>query len=83
MRMRMAMRVIVGFTRAVLVFVFMPVAVIVAMIVWMIMVVIMLVGTAASRRFSGQPASAIFTHYSISIEANSNSRPDRRSPLGL
>jgi hypothetical protein len=34
-------------------------------------------------RFSGQSASAIFTHQSISKEANSISRPARSSPLGL
>jgi hypothetical protein len=31
---------------------------------------------------AGQSASAIFTHYSISIEASSISRPARNSPLG-
>jgi hypothetical protein len=37
----------------------------------------------ADRRFSGQSASAIFTHQSISREANSISRPARSSPLGM
>ncbi len=37
--------------------------------------------TEADRGFTRQSASAVFTHYSISIEANSISRPARNSPL--
>jgi len=61
----------------------------VTMLMWMIVVVVgmmmtMFIITMRSyldRSFSGQPASTFVTHYSISIEANSNSRPARMSPL--
>jgi hypothetical protein len=52
------------------------------MVVRMIMIVFLVLGTDAKRSFPGQSASAIFTHYSISIEASSISRPARNSPLG-
>ncbi len=35
------------------------------------------------RVFSGQPASAIITHYSTSSEASSSSRPPRSSRLAV
>jgi hypothetical protein len=44
--------------------------------------VFMAVVRCALGFLAGQSASAIFTHYSISIEASSISRPARNSPLG-
>jgi hypothetical protein len=49
--------------------------------VLMFMLVVM--SAYAHRRFSGQSASAILTHQSISKEASSISRPARSSPLSL
>ena len=55
--------------------------VLVLMFVDMIMLVSWWFRTNAHRVFSGQSASAIFTHQSISSEATSISRPARISPL--
>src|SRR5215831_18546634 len=71
------MRVLV--VMVMLMFVFVRVLVFVIMF----MLVSVVVGTHLGRSFSRQSTSAIFAHYSISKEANSISRPARRSPLGL
>jgi hypothetical protein len=75
------MRVLVGMIMLV------AMAVVVVMTVTVLMVVVMsmlmVFGTNAHRLFSGQSASAFFTHQSISSEATSISRPARSSPLKL
>lgn len=89
MRVRVGMVVALVMSRTVLMLVL--VAVIMAMVVSMAMLVTVLMfmsmfvvmGAHAYRSFSGQSASAILTHQSISKEANSISRPARRSPLKL
>jgi hypothetical protein len=48
-----------------------------------LMAMLVVMGAYTCRSFSGQSASAILTHYSISKEATSISRPARRSPLRL
>jgi hypothetical protein len=53
--------------------------VVVTVLVFMLVVM----STHTNRRFSGQSASAILTHQSISKEASSISRPARSSPLTL
>src|SRR5215475_4505442 len=67
-----------------LMFVFVRVGMSVAMVVVMLT---MLMGMAVRANpnwvFSRQSASAISTHYSISKEATSISRPARSSPLGV
>src|ERR1035441_2897715 len=91
MSMRVVMLMIVVVTRAVLVIVlmFMTMIVIMARAVGMGVVVTVLVfmlvvmSTHTNRRFSGQSASAILTHQSISKEASSISRPARSSPLTM
>jgi hypothetical protein len=55
----------------------------VGMVVTVLVAVLVVMGAYAYRSFSGQSASAIFTHYSISKEASSISRPARSSPLKL
>ena len=96
MRVWMGVRVLVMFARtvAVLVSVLVLVGVLMRVVVMMVLVAVLVImrmvhivfvvmGTDACRVFSGQTATAIFTHYSISSEASSISRPARRSPLGL
>jgi len=63
-----------------LMFVLVPVGMSVIML---IMLVGMVVRANPNRVFSRQSASAISTHYSISKEATSISRPARSSPLGV
>jgi hypothetical protein len=48
----------------------------------MTVIVVMMVIRNADRLLSGQPASAVFAHQSISSEANSSSRPAQSFPLG-
>jgi nitrogen fixation protein FixH len=55
--------------------------VVVGMFVAVLISMFVVMGAYACRSFSGQPASAIFTHQSISKEATSISRPARSSPL--
>jgi cell division protein FtsL len=66
---------------------FRPMIVIMALLVCMVLTVLMfmlvVMSAYAHRRFSGQSASAILTHQSISKEASSISRPARSSPLSL
>ncbi len=65
----------------------MPMLMLMLMLMWMIVVVltmtmfILTVRSYLDGSISGQPTSALVTHYSISIEANSSSRPARMSPL--
>ena len=70
-----------------LVFMFMGMVMRVRMVMFMVMnlrmSVVVVMSTNANRVFPRQSAAAFFTHYSISIEASSISRPARRSPLGL
>ena len=70
----------------VLVFVSMPMLMVVVIRVLMSVPVpvFVLMGMSADARrvFAWQSASAVFTHYSISSEATSISRPARRLPLG-
>ena len=54
---------------------------VVVVVMMMMTVFILTLRSYLGRSFSGQPASAFVTHYSISIEANSSSRPARMSPL--
>jgi len=87
MRVRVGMIVAVVVARpmfvsvAMLMLVAVPMAV--GMIVPVLMTVFVVMSAYADRRFSGQPASAIITHQSMSKEANSISRPARSSPLRL
>jgi hypothetical protein len=78
---RVWMVVTVVVSRTVLMLV--PVAVVVVMLVIVLMGMFVVMSAYADRRFSGQSASAIFTHQSISKEASSISRPARSSPLGM
>jgi hypothetical protein len=59
------------------------VVVVVGMVVAVLMAMLVVMGAYTCRSFSGQSASAILTHYSISKEATSISRPARSSPLRL
>jgi hypothetical protein len=79
--MRMLVRVGVGVRVRMVVAVVVPRPVLMFMRVFMGVLVVMSAYT--TRTFAGQPASAVFTHYSISSEANSISRPARSSPLGV
>ncbi len=47
----------------------------------MFMLVFVVMSANSRRALPRQPASAFFTHYSISKEASSSSRPARISPL--
>ena len=58
-------------------------AMLVGMAVAVLMFMLVVMSAYTCRSFSGQSASAILTHYSISKEATSISRPARRSPLRL
>lgn len=80
MRMRVLVVMPMVMPRAMLVFVL--VLMVVAMIVPVHMRMMMVMSAYSYRAFPGQSASAIFTHYSISSEASSISRPPRSSPLG-
>src|ERR1035441_1816476 len=93
MSMRVVMLVVVVVPRAVLVIVLMvmPMIVIMAravgmgmgMAVTVLVFMLVVMSTHTNRRFSGQSASAILTHQSISKEASSISRPARSSPLTM
>jgi len=85
MSVRMGMLVAVVLSRAVfmLVRVRMVMLMLRAMVVFVLMSMFVLVSAHAYWRFTRQSASAIFTHQSISNEANSISRPARSSPLRL
>ncbi len=89
------MRVGMGDTTLVLMFMSMfvlvcmtaTVVMVVIMLVLMFMLMFMLVGVRVNLRnpwrFTRQTTAAISTHYSISSDAISSSRPARISPLGL
>jgi hypothetical protein len=51
--------------------------------VTVLMSLLVVMSAYTGRSFSGQSASAIITHQSISKEASSISRPARSSPLKL
>jgi hypothetical protein len=53
------------------------------MLLFMFMAMFVVMSANAYWRFTRQSASAVFTHQSISNEANSISRPARSSPLNL
>ncbi len=90
-RMRMSSLVLLAVVKAgtvgVLVFVFMRMRVFMLMFVgvpgFVRVRVGMIMGVNPDRVFSRQSASTISTHYSISREATSISRPARSWPLGL
>ena len=60
----------------------MIVVMLILMIMGMIVGMIILMSRVSNRFFARQSAAAIFTHYSISREASSSSRPARKSRLG-
>ena len=57
--------------------------VVVGMVVTVLRAMLVVMSAYTGRSFSGQTASTILTHYSISKEASSISRPARSSPLRL
>jgi hypothetical protein len=83
MSVRVGMVVAVVVSRTVLVLMLVAVLLAVVMLVTVLMSRFMVMSANTCRSFSGQSASAIFTHQSISKEATSISRPARSSPLGL
>ena len=87
MGVRLRMRVAMVLSRPVLVLMFMTVLVRMLVVLSVLVVVgmfvfVLVLGRDTRGIHPGQTATAFFTHYSISIEASSISRPARRSPLG-
>lgn len=74
----MVMPVLMGMRRILIV----SMIVVMLMIMGMIVGMIILMSRVSNRFFARHSAAAIFTHYSISREASSSSRPARKSRLG-
>jgi len=83
MRVRVGVSVRVRVVVAVVVSRTMLMLMLMAVLMFMFMGLLVVMGAHARRILSGQSASAIFTHQSISKEASSISRPARSSPLRL
>ena len=77
---RMLMRVVM-FVMMVLIMMMFTVMIMGMVVVVVIMPMLVRMSMDARGLVPGQSAAAIFTHYSISIEVSSISRPARKSPL--